>query len=62
MLALLVTKDRQKVLEAIPKLMKRVTGGSRYGFTKDNSILTNSIASYAEWYCRHGEGNGYGIP
>ena len=50
MLALLVTKDRQTVLEAISKLMKNkmVIEGSQYGFTKDHSILTNSIDIYAE--------------
>lgn len=50
-LALLVTKDRQTVSEAISKFMKnkRVIGDSQQGFTKHNSILTNSIAIYAEW-------------
>lgn len=53
MLALLVTKDRKTVTDDIFRFTKRVDEHSQYRFTRDNLILSNSIALYVVAHCIH---------
>lgn len=53
MLALLVTKDRKTVTDEIFRFTKRVDEHSQYRFTRDNFILSNSIALYVVAHCIH---------
>lgn len=53
MLALLVTKERNTVTDDIFRFTKRVDEHSQYRFTRDNFILSNSIALCAVVHCIH---------